>query len=140
MAIVASKSEVVSHRARRGQRSAPSVSMWWTWGNGAIAPTPARPKNSTKVNIIWQIEEKRDAWQVLFAAEALHSIAPMKKHRCARIWNRGGAAQFTDDELAGFDLENACWVRPAMICVVQAAVSGQVYANVTAIMKGSQRA
>ena len=92
-----------------------------------------KTKKQHKVNIIWQIEEKRDDGKFFTPRKrytlSLHEKASLRKD--LESW-RGRA--FNDDELAGFDLENLLGA-PAMICVVQAAVSGQVYANVTAIMK-----
>ena len=92
-----------------------------------------KTKSQHKVNIIWQIDEKRDDGQPFRPRKrytlSLHEKATLRKD--LESW-RG--RQFTEAELDGFDLE-ALLGAPAMICIVQNAVKGQVYANVTAIMK-----
>lgn len=90
-------------------------------------------KNQHKVNIVWQIEETRDDGKPFMPRKrytlSLHEKASLRKD--LESW-RG--RPFSDDELSGFDLEALIGV-PCMISVVQAAVAGQIYANVTAIMK-----
>ena len=90
-------------------------------------------KTQHKVNIVWEIDEKRDDGQPFRPRKrytlSLHEKASLRKD--LESW-RGRA--FTEDELRGFDLEALIGV-PSMISVVHAAVAGQIYANVTAIMK-----
>lgn len=92
-----------------------------------------KTKSQHKVNIIWEIEEKRDDGLPFRPRKrytlSLHEKATLRKE--LESW-RGRA--FTEAELEGFDVEALIGV-PCMICIVQNAVKGQVYANVTAIMK-----
>ena len=92
-----------------------------------------RTKTQHKVNVIWEIGEKRDDGKPFRPRKrytlSLHEKASLRKD--LESW-RG--RPFTDSELEGFDLEALLGV-PAMLCVVHAASGGNVYANVTAIMR-----
>ena len=92
-----------------------------------------KTKKQHKVNIIWQIEEKRDDGK-FFTPRKRYTLSLHEKASLRKDLESWRGRPFSDDELSGFDLENLIGAA-AMICVVQAAVSGQVYANVTAIMK-----
>lgn len=90
-------------------------------------------KAQHKVCIVWQIDEAQASGKPFLPRKrytvSLHEKATMRKD--LESW-RGRA--FTEDELQGFDLEKLIGVG-AMISVVQAAAKGNVYANVTAVMR-----
>lgn len=90
-------------------------------------------KSQHKVWIVWQIDEQNSSGKPFMPRKrytvSLHEKAALRKD--LESW-RG--RPFTDEELQGFDLEKLIGVG-AMISVVQAAVKGNVYANVTAVMR-----
>ena len=92
-----------------------------------------KTKAQHKVNVIWEIGEKRDDGKPFMPRKrytlSLHEKASLRKD--LESW-RG--RPFTEDELSGFDLENLIGV-PCMLSVVQQASNGSIYANVAAIMR-----
>lgn len=101
---------------------------------GVIKSTYAgKIKSQHKVNIIWEIEEKRDDGQP-FRPRKRYTLSLHEKSTLRKDLESWRGRPFTDDELSGFDLEVLIGV-PSMISIVQAAVEGKIYANVTAIMK-----
>lgn len=92
-----------------------------------------KEKTQHKVNLVWQVDERRDDGKPFLVFKrytlSLHEKAALRKD--LESW-RGRA--FTEEELEGFDLENLLGA-PAMLSVVHNAQGGNVYANVSAIMK-----
>ena len=113
---------------------AQSASTWWTWGWCKSTYSGERTKTQHKVNVIWEIGEKRDDGKPFRPRKrytlSLHEKASLRKD--LESW-RG--RPFTDSELEGFDLEALLGVPLCSAWSTQPAVSGNVYANVTAIMR-----
>jgi hypothetical protein len=92
-----------------------------------------KTKAQHKIRIVWQIDEARDDGKPHMAMKrytlSLHEKAALRKD--LESW-RGKA--FTDEQLAGFDVEVLLGVG-ALINVMHNKKDGETYANVTAIMK-----
>jgi hypothetical protein len=92
-----------------------------------------KKRKQHKIRIVWQIEEKMEDGRPFIVGRrytvSLNERASLRKD--LETW-RG--RPFTEDELNGFDLDNVLHV-PAMLSVIQEARNGEVYANVSAVMK-----
>jgi hypothetical protein len=101
---------------------------------GIVKSTYAgKEKKQPKVLITWQTDQTRDDGRLFLVSKrytnSLHEKAALRKD--LESW-RG--RPFTEEEQAGFDLEGLIGVG-AMINVIHNAANGNVYANVTAIMR-----
>lgn len=101
---------------------------------GMVESTYAgKKKKQPKIRIGWQVDEKRADGSPFIVWKrytlSLHEKAALRKD--LEPW-RG--RPFTEDELQGWDVESVIGA-PCLVSVVQNAVSGSVYANVSGIMR-----
>jgi hypothetical protein len=92
-----------------------------------------KPKTQHKIRIVWQTGETQENGKPFHVSKrytlSLHEKSSLRKD--LESW-RGRA--FTESELEGWDVEGVLGAG-AMLSVVQVAQNGNVYANVTAIMR-----
>jgi hypothetical protein len=92
-----------------------------------------KEKKQHKIVVVWQTGETRDDGRPFLVRKrytlSLHEKAALRKD--LESW-RG--VPFTEDQLQGWDVE-AVIGAPAMLSVIHNAANGNVYANVSAIMR-----
>jgi len=92
-----------------------------------------KSKTQHKIRVVWQVAENREDGKPFHVSKrytlSLHEKSSLRKD--LESW-RG--RPFTDGELEGWDVEGVLGAA-AMLSVVQTAQQGNVYANVSAIMR-----
>ena len=92
-----------------------------------------RVRKQHKVRVIWQVDEKNSGGNRFQVSKrytlSLHEKAALRKD--LESW-RG--VPFSEEQLSGWDIEAVLNI-PCMVSIVQNAANGNVYANVTAIMR-----
>jgi hypothetical protein len=90
-----------------------------------------------KMRIVWEIEEKNPQGEPFTVRQqygvSLHEKATLRKD--LKSW-RG--RDFTAEELEGFDLENILH-KPCQVIVEHSEREGNVYANVTKVLKAAKK-
>lgn len=90
-------------------------------------------KKQHKVRVAWQVDEKKSSGERFQVSKrytlSLHEKAALRKD--LESW-RG--VPFSEEQLSGWDIEAVLNV-PCMVSIVQNAANGNIYANVTAIMR-----
>ena len=92
-----------------------------------------KEKKQHKIRIGWQVDDKR-ADDKPFIVWKRYTLSLHEKSALRKDLEPWRGRPFTEDELQGFDVETVIGA-PCMISVVQAAAGGNIYANVSGIMR-----
>lgn len=131
MAIIATAGDSKSYTpAPAGSHQAVCVDVI---DKGVLEVTYAgKTKKQHKVSLAWQIEELRDDGK-RFIVYKRYTLSLNEKATLRHDLESWRGRPFTDDELAGFDVETVIGAN-CLISVQQRQVQDKVYANVTAVM------
>jgi len=124
-------------------------------GGGSFAPAPAgthsavccdvvdlgvlevnyagKTKRQHKITVIWQIGERRDD-DKLFLLRKRYTLSLHEKASLRKDLESWRGRSFTPAELEGFDIETLLGV-PCLLSVIHQAKDGDIFANISAIMR-----
>ena len=91
-------------------------------------------KKQHKVRVIWQVDEKRASDGARFQVSKRYTLSLHEKAALRKDLESWRGVPFNEEQLSGWDIE-AVLNAPCMVSIVQNAANGNIYANVTAIMR-----